>query len=138
MVRYKSKIDFWLVFIPLFVVFLVTIIPVILDDSYVVIFINIPVILIVLGLFLNTYYDVSDKVLKISSGGFYKLNIPIIKIMKISETRSILSSPASSLDRLEIAYNKYDRVMISPKDKSEFISKLLEINPNIEVKLKAK
>ena len=91
-----------------------------------------------MGLFLNTYYDVSNKVLKISSGGFYKLNIPISKIIKISETISILSSPASSLDRLEIIYNKYDRVMISPKNKSEFISKLLKINPNIEVKLKNK
>jgi len=138
MIRYKSKVDFWLLFIPIILVFFVTAISSFYDKSYYIIFVNIPIMLIILGLFLNTYYDITHKILKIRSSGFFKLDISISDITEISETRSVLSSPASSLDRLEITYNKHYKVMISPKNKSEFISKLLELNPNIEVNLKSK
>ena len=136
--RYKSKVDLWLLFIPIIIVVFVTVMAGYNGDFNYVIFINIPIVLIILGLFLNTYYDVTDSMLKIRSSGFFKLDIPISKIKKISETRSILSSPASSLDRIKITYNKYDTVMISPKNKTEFINKLLEINSSIEVNIKNK
>ena len=61
--------------------------------------------------------------------------IEILKIRKIEKTNSILSSPALSLDRIAIFYNKYDEVYISPKDRDNFIKDLLEINPTIEIKV---
>ena len=54
-------------------------------------------------------------------------------IYKISETYNPLSSPAGSIDRLEIKYNKSESVLISPKDKNAFINDLILVNPNIEV-----
>ena len=40
-----------------------------------------------------------------------------------------------SLDRIAIVYNKFDEVLLSPKERDEFINELLKINPNIEIKL---
>lgn len=44
----------------------------------------------------------------------------------------MLSSPALSLDRLEVFYNKFDSVIISPQNKEDFIVALQNINPAIE------
>jgi len=38
-----------------------------------------------------------------------------------------------SLDRLEIFYNRFDSVVISPEDKAGFIAELTKLNPEIEV-----
>jgi hypothetical protein len=43
-----------------------------------------------------------------------------------------MSSPALSLDRIEIFYNKFDSVIISPKNKADFVAELKSINPAIE------
>ncbi|WP_022829362.1 PH domain-containing protein [Sphingobacterium paucimobilis] len=82
---------------------------------------------------LNTHYTIEEKVLKIRSGLLYKKNIPIDSVRKIVETNNMVSSPAASLDRLEIFFNSFDSVLISPKDKADFISTIQEINPKIEV-----
>jgi hypothetical protein len=81
-------------------------------------------------------YDISDlHTLKVRAGIFYNINVPIEQIHTIEKTNSILSAPASSLDRIEVKYNKYDSVVISPKNRAEFIQELLKINPNITIKL---
>ena len=65
-----------------------------------------------------------------------KMVIDISTIKSIEPTHSILSAPASSLDRLRINYNKYDDIVISPRRKEEFIRQLQSINPNIVFKEK--
>lgn len=85
-------------------------------------------------LFAMTDYTISGSTLKVRSGIIINIVIDIATITKIEPTGSILSSPALSFDRLEVFYNKYDSVIISPKDKAGFITKLKEINPGIEVK----
>jgi len=64
--------------------------------------------------------------------------VPIDLIREISETNNPLSSPANSLDRLEIKYSSNGIILISPKDKSGFINQLIKINPNIELIIKNK
>ncbi len=61
--------------------------------------------------------------------------IDIGKISRIRKTKSLISSPAWSLDRIEIFYNKYDSVIISPKNRKEFIQDLQKINSSIIVEL---
>ncbi|MFD2556953.1 PH domain-containing protein [Sphingobacterium tabacisoli] len=89
--------------------------------------------IICLPTLLNTHYTIEENVLKIRSGLLYKKNIPIDSVRKIVETNNMVSSPAASLDRLEIFFNSFDSVLISPKDKAGFISTIQEINPKIEV-----
>lgn len=84
-------------------------------------------------LFAMTDYTITGNTLKVRSGIIINITIDIATISKIEPTNSILSSPALSFDRLEIFYNKYDSVIISPKDKAGFIAKLKEINPEILV-----
>lgn len=94
------------------------------------------VILLIAHTFLYTSYTIDGDVLKIRCGLLFRSRISIAGIRQVSETRSPLSSPATSLDRLEIVYNTYNQVLISPKDKEAFISHLKEINPKIVVKQK--
>lgn len=133
---YKSGISIWLVSI-LLAVFIFLMLMLYFDHApWFALFVVIGIASFILQLFINTYYVVEDKTLKIRSGFLYKLTIDIHQIKKLEETNSPLSSPAASFDRLEIIYNKFDSVIISPKDKKAFIEDLLQINPSIEIKLR--
>lgn len=90
-------------------------------------------------MFLTTYYQIEGKILRIRCGLFFNLIIDIDTIRRISETNNPLSSPATSLDRLELKFlknGKIGTIMISPKDKSGFIKMVTDLNPSIEVRLK--
>jgi hypothetical protein len=93
-------------------------------------------LLMSLYLIFGISYEISEhNILKVRAGFFYKINVPIDKIHTIEKTNSILSAPASSLNRIELKYNKFDSVVISPQHREMFIQELLNINPNINVKL---
>lgn len=70
----------------------------------------------------GTYYEVSGDTLRVVSGP-YRIRIPIESIESIEPTRSPLSSPALSLDRLRIRYGK-KQVLVSPADKRGFLRAL--------------
>lgn len=100
--------------------------------------INLATGLFIVYTFNNTKYTIDGSVLHVKCGFLYKKDIEIQSIKKIEESRSLLSSPAASMDRLEILFNQYDSILISPKEKHEFIYELLKINPAIEVKYRKK
>jgi membrane protein YdbS with pleckstrin-like domain len=133
---YNSKIGLELV-IPL-VLILGTVLFLTLNEepSWIGILILLPTILFVVHMFLTTNYTIESDELTIKCGFLYNKTIDIKTIKKITETNNPLSSPATSLDRLEINYGKFDTVLISPKKKKEFIENITTLNPNIEVKLK--
>lgn len=131
---YKSKIGGGMVVIPLLVVGGVAILmafqeiwigllPLFLLSAY------------IFHLFLNTYYVIEDRTLTIRCGLFFRKMIEIDSIKKVTPTNLMMSAPAVSLDRLEILYNKFDSVLISPKDKEGFVQHLKSINPGIEARL---
>jgi len=93
-------------------------------------------LLFIIHLFTSISYTIIEDELKVKAGFLVNTKIPISFIHKIKETNNLISSPAASLDRLEIFYGKYDSIIISPMDKNEFIQDLLKINPNIEVDYK--
>jgi hypothetical protein len=81
-------------------------------------------------MFRTVKYKIEGQYLRI-----WTTKIDIHSIKKVYRTNNPLSSPALSLDRIAIVYNKYDEILISPKDRSAFIAELLSINPAIEVVL---
>ena len=94
---------------------------------------------LVIPMILNTNYTITDNLtLRVKCGLFVNMVIDIDSIRKIEFTRSVLSSPALSMDRIEIFYNKFDSVIVSPDKKLEFIAELQSINPTIEIKNPAK
>lgn len=101
-------------------------------DILILIAIILPILAFVLHLFFNTTYSINaNNELLIKSGFIFNLKINIAQITSISNTSSLLSSPAPSLDRIELKYGKWDAVIISPKDKQAFSKAVMKLNPNI-------
>jgi len=79
----------------------------------------------------NTKYTINRGTLNVKSGLIINIDIDILKIKKIVNNNNIWSAPALSSDRIEVFYNTYDSVIISPKNKKDFIETLKQINPTI-------
>lgn len=131
MVKYKSKIGWF--FVPVIVLMVVAPVYLMINNSEGVG----PIILLLTFLFIIyifwfTNYEVDDSVLRVKSGFLIKRTIQIDTITKIEATNNPISAPAASLDRLEIFYNTYESVIISPKEKRAFIAHLKQLNPKIE------
>jgi len=129
---FRSKIGLGLA-IPLFIIIGGSFVTMLVANVWIGAIVIGCVALFALHLFSTNYYTVSGNVLYVKSSFLINKTIDIGSITKITPTRNILSSPALSLDRLEIFYNKYDSIMISPNDKAGFIDQLKGINAGIEV-----
>ncbi len=91
---------------------------------------------LLIWMLLETNYKIKNNKLFYCSGPI-RGNIKIAKICKIERwnkwyVKSFIK-PALSNDGLIIYYEKFEDIYISPKNKEEFITALLEINPEIEV-----
>ena len=79
---------------------------------------------------------IEDGELLIRSGPM-RWRIPVQDIRRIEASRSWLSSPALSLDRLRIhhcrATGRMRQVLVSPRDRQGFVQALQLLNPNIAV-----
>ena len=129
---FKSKIDWWFGLILVYTIFLS--ITALLEGEWIGLLGLTGVVGFILILSKTTQYIINENQLVVKSTWIVNERIDISKITKVEKSNSILSSPALSLDRLLVRYNKYDEVLISPKEKIEFINELLKINPNIEIK----
>ena len=76
----------------------------------------------------GTAYTIDRGTLIVRAGPM-RWKIPIDQITAVEATRSPLSSPALSLDRLRIHYGGRRRIMISPADKAGFL-KAIGRNPS--------
>lgn len=137
MTAYKSKIGLELL-IPLSVLLLGTGGVMIYNEAWLGVGIILVIILLIGHLFMTTYYRIDNQTIQITSGLFFKKSLKIESIKKVIETRNPISSPALSLDRIELIYNQFDSVLISPQDKMGFIAELTKVKPEIEIRLKSK
>ncbi len=83
---------------------------------------------------LTTYYVVGETDLLIRCGPL-RITILLDEIDRIVPTRDASSSPAMSLDRLRISYHrggKEQTVMVSPRDKSEFLRQVILEPPKLK------
>jgi hypothetical protein len=89
---------------------------------------------LVLPMLLSTNYTIDGDVLNIRSGLIKYKAISIAAITRIEKTQSLLSAPAVSLtERIEVFYNRYDSIVISPRNRSAFIADILRVNPDVAV-----
>ena len=73
-----------------------------------------------------TFYVLDDQRLAIRCGPF-RWSIPLAKIRSVKRTRSMLSGPALSLDRVQIRYGRFGMfgfVLISPERRDRFLADL--------------
>ncbi|GAB2694113.1 PH domain-containing protein [Paenibacillus thermoaerophilus] len=88
-------------------------------------------LLFVSWIWFGTYYIVSERFL-IVRGGPFRWRIPIADVVSVRPARHPLSSPALSLDRLEIVYgNGPDRktILVSPDDPESFRQAIRQFQP---------
>ena len=98
------------------------------------------IFLLVYGLFLylnfSTEYTITETgILKVKCGFLYHKYFDISKIKSVAKTGNLISSPAPSLDRIELTYGKFEVIVISPKDENGFARELTKVNPKIVNKL---
>lgn len=136
MKKYPSKIGFGIVFFIL-AVLIVSSMFMISPPVWFGLIVNILLLAFIAHIFATTFYVIDGRSLIIKSSFIVNKKIEVSRITKISETNNPLSAPAASLDRLEISYDQYGSVLISPKDKSGFISHITRLNPQIEVQCKS-
>lgn len=130
--KYKSKIGLELIFLAY--------LPFIPSLYFVYTEFNLVGLLTLIGLFIFINYlvftteytiDTNAKILIVKSGFLVHKSIDILKIKEIKKSKSWISSPALSIDRIEITYNKFDSILISPKNREQFINELQLINSTI-------
>lgn len=135
---FASKIDFWLGFIILGSSLLLILLPLwelLYNNSTIerIMFISlftIPSALLMLLIFFNIKYSLSDDKLLVKNG-FFTQSIFLKDIAYITPTNSRASAPALSLDRIEIGY-KGGSIVISPKDKAGFYHAIQDRVPSLK------
>jgi uncharacterized membrane protein YdbT with pleckstrin-like domain len=120
------------------ILFVVTSIPAIVigvrEQDWMVFVVMIATFGLVMYLLYDTNYTITEGNLKVHSGFIVNKNIPIATIQSVKKTDSLMSSPASSLsDRIEVFYGNKKSVIISPKDRKEFLNELLKQNTEIKI-----
>ena len=72
---------------------------------------------------LGTYYVIDTTSLIVRSGPFHWI-VPLREIRSVQPTRDTHSGPALSFDRLRIEYGGGRVILISPREKEEFLADL--------------
>ncbi|MCM1491179.1 MAG: PH domain-containing protein [Muribaculum sp.] len=134
---YKSKIDSRIMLVVVLVV-LIQVVPLLyFAFSWVAVIISLCSIVFIIYCFYSTKYIIKNNELHIKTGFFLNQKLKVSEIVKIENTNNILSAPAASLDRLAIYLKKqHTPIIISPKNKEEFLNEVCTINPNILIKTK--
>lgn len=123
--KFPSAVDTWFYILVLGVPFVVIVPSVALSETLtisamvIVGFSILVAVVLPVWLLFSTHYTVKAGVLVVRSGPL-KWSVPLSDIKSVHPTRSVLSSPALSLDRLEIRYGHGKSVLVSPKDKEGF------------------
>ena len=136
--RFPSKIDWWLIALPIVAVAAAPMVIVmkgkpgqVTGATFIPLAISLVVpIGIFASMFSSTVYVVSGNDLRIKCGPI-KLVVPIDSISRIRGCRNPASAPALSLSRLEIHYGRFNEVLISPKDRQAFLRAIVARVPNV-------
>ena len=121
---YRSRIDLWLVAVFGGSFLLPIILMILWDGPMALTFaITIPMLGFIVWLYFATKYEVLEKEIVIHAG-LYKVIVPRQSITSVTPSNNVMSSPAFSIDRLEITYGQNDKVLISPKNQAQFLESI--------------
>ncbi|MET0289911.1 MAG: PH domain-containing protein [Pseudoxanthomonas sp.] len=85
-----------------------------------------PGLVLPLWMLLGTHYLLTAERLLIRCGPF-RWRIRLAEIRAVTPTRSLLSGPALSLDRLRIDHGHWNSVLISPHAREDFLARLAHL-----------
>ena len=87
---------------------------------------------ILLWFWFRTGYKIEGEKIIIYYGPI-RQTIIIPDIQLIIKSKMPITAPALSLKRIQITCGKYDVISISPQNREQFISMVLDINPEISI-----
>lgn len=82
------------------------------------------------GMVLPIRYELHPSELVVRFG-LVRRRVPYARITEVKPSRSILASPALSLDRIEIRHGPHLPVLISPDDRERFLLDLDRLTPQL-------
>ncbi|MBW8687760.1 PH domain-containing protein [Chitinophaga rhizophila] len=135
MTTYKSAVSKG-IFIPVLVIFLAVIVTAAITRTWGLVGIMTLTAAFTFYTIMSIDYKITGNELAIRCGILFKRTVHINTINRIRHTHNPLSAPAASLDRLELRFNKYETILVSPKNKAAFIDQLRAINPDIDYQKK--
>jgi len=91
----------------------------------------VPSALLVGFVFKNTYYVVTDEA--IVANCLFRRTVPLASVRSLRPTRNPISSPALSLDRIEIVSDSSGSLLVSPKDRHAFVNAIVTRAPQTAV-----
>ncbi|MFZ5827135.1 MAG: PH domain-containing protein [Bacillota bacterium] len=80
----------------------------------------------------STGYTVTDQEVIVRSA-FLIWRVPLAEVTRVRRTGNPLSSPALSLNRLEVRWGKGRWIIISPADQAEFLQVLRQRCPQADI-----
>ncbi len=132
MQKFKSTIE-WKIFLTVLIFIGIFSIIMIYKQIWVGLTINIIVFAFIFYILFFTCYILKNNELIIKSGFFILKTIRISSIHKIVDTDKSIGNTTPSQHRIIIYYNEKDSVLISPINKTEFLNRLRQINPKINI-----
>lgn len=130
---YRSKVDKWLICLVCGAIIGSYGLALLTEVKWTLVLAGLLTLAVVLLLIFDIKYIITGDRLVVSAFlGLFKSTYDVSKIGEVRATRSLLSAPAASLDRLEVKCGR-SSVIISPKAKQNFIAHLLKINGDILV-----
>ncbi len=130
---YRSTIELPL-FLPIALFLIISEVILLINQLWLFSFLALALLGFLVHLYMNTSYEVTrDKKLRVKISFFFEKEIHVNSIHRIRPARNHSASPAFSNDRIEIFYNRYGSMLISPEHRTEFIEELKKINPRIAV-----
>ena len=105
----------------------------IIDFSWLALVLDVLIVGILVLIGINTKYTLYNDGKLTVVCGFLPSRYAVRKAVSVKPTRSLLSAPAVSLDRIEVKFKKGLPLVVSPRDKQGFIAALKAVNPEIKV-----
>jgi hypothetical protein len=134
---FRSKVDRWLlalVAVPLALSVGATVSALLAHPPFeavlLIVGLEVLVLLFVSWTFRSTYYLVSDREV-VARSGLFRWRIEIATIESIRPSRNPASSPAMSLDRLEVRYGHGRTLLVSPADRIDFLDAIVVRSPGL-------
>lgn len=132
--EFKSKVGWWY-HGTLLVMALITILAFVSGATPLIMITSLLVTMMLVHMLLTTWYRITaDGYLVVHCSIFPEKRIKVKDISAIEATAMPVSSYALSLDRIIIYKGNLQWLLISPKDKKEFVRCLRKINPGIQIK----
>lgn len=132
--EFKSKVDVWYHAV-IFVMAAITIISFISGGEPMIMIVSLLVTMELIHMLLTTWYRITgDGYLVVHCSFFPEKRIKVEEISAVEATAMPVASYALSLDRLIVYKGNVQWLLISPKDKKEFVRCLKKLNPEIRIK----